>query len=120
MVKFLLSSKAAKIPDKPSKHYLFNNKSNKNTRRRCKNMFKVNNKDTRTTSMTSSILRFLLLVVLTFKITRENFERKKSHIKLKELAIKKNFQFFNSIENTGETRSMNELEYKLCYAAFTF
>ena len=45
MVKFSFSSKAAKISDNPSKHYLFK-VNNKNTRRRSKNMFKVNNKDT--------------------------------------------------------------------------
>ena len=33
-MKFLFSSKAAKIPDNPSKHYLFK-VNNKNTRRRC-------------------------------------------------------------------------------------
>ena len=39
MVKFLFSSKAAKIPNNPSKRYLLNI-NNKNTRRRCKNLLK--------------------------------------------------------------------------------
>ena len=44
-----VSGKAATIPENASKHYLFK-VNNKNTRRGCKNMFKVNNN--KETSMT--------------------------------------------------------------------
>ena len=128
MVKFLFYSKAAKIPDNLSKHYLFK-VNNKNTRRRCKNIFKVNYKDTRTTSIWRRRHRKLLLLktskfclklvalesssillVSHFNLKTyysRKFLENKRHSKLRQLVIKKNF---NSTEINGETRCMNELE----------